>query len=240
MPPKSTKRSRVPRRPVRALIERAKHELERMIDMNPRIMLLVGPDLNVLRTNRALLDMLGLDGFDKALGMKIADLFDCGDRTFFDRLIQRPVANGEGEAQVVLRGHGPRRLRFSVIGSPGQTDFRVVFVEDVTQEKAREEEMERLHRKEAIRELAGALMHTINQHLTVISVRAKLLTMAIEKGRLDAEELKQGLDDITGLTMKIAETLSQVGQPKDFPSMTYLDGTEILDLSAGKDTGKPA
>ena len=43
-------------------IERAKQELEHMIDLNPQIMLLVNRSGVVVRTNKALLDLLlGLD-----------------------------------------------------------------------------------------------------------------------------------------------------------------------------------
>lgn len=218
---------------VAALITKAKHELEHMIDMNPQLMLLVTVDGTILRTNRALLGMLGRVSFENVLGSAIGDLFDTGDDSFFSRLLASAGAVREGEASVELPNRGHHSLRFSIIGSSGEGEERVVIVEDITEEKKRDEELKQVHRKEAIRELVGALMHSINQHLTVISVRTKLLGMAIDKGDPDPEQMQKGLADISELTMRIAETLGQVGQPRDFGTTPYLRGTDILDLETG-------
>ena len=215
---------------VGALIAKAKHELEHMIDMNPQIMLLVTVDGTILRTNRALLGMLGRTSFENVLGTSISTLFDTGDPSFFQRLLASVDGLREGEARVELPNRGFHSLRFSIIGNSGEGAERVVIVEDVTEDKLRDEELKQVHRKEAIRELVGALMHSINQHLTVISVRTKLLSMAIDKGDPDPEQMQKGLADISDLTMRIAETLGQVGQPRDFKTTEYLRGTDILDI----------
>lgn len=220
---------------VTELIAKAKHELEHMIDMNPQIMLFVSPDGTVLRTNRALLAMLGRTSFEHVLGTSINDLFPTGDRRFFGRLLATGDNLREGEAAIELPHRGLHTLRFAVIGSAGADAGRVVIVEDVTAQKEHEAELKQVHRKEAIRELVGALMHAINQHLTVISVRTRLLSMAVEKGDPDPKQLQEGLGDISNLTLRIADTLSQVGQPRDFPTTEYLQGTDILDLETGSD-----
>ena len=44
-----------------ARIEQAKHQLEHMIDLTPQTMLLMDSGGAVVRTNRSLLDLLGLD-----------------------------------------------------------------------------------------------------------------------------------------------------------------------------------
>lgn len=212
------------------LIAKAKLELEHMIDMNPQIMLLVAVDGTILRTNRALLGMLGRTTFENVLGAPIGELFATGDGAFFKRLLTSIDGIREGEAAVELPNRGSHVLRFSVIGSSDGGSERVVIVEDITENKRRDAELKQIHRKEAIRELVGALMHAINQHLTVISVRTKLLSMAIDKGNPDPEQLQKGLADISDLTMRIADTLGKVGQPRDFTTTPYLLGTDILDL----------
>lgn len=219
-----------------AIIQRAKTELEQMIDMNPQIMLLVGPDRRVLRANRAVLELLGKRAFADVLGQLIDWLFDCGDPRFFSRLLARREGVVSGEILVSLPNREAHTLRFSVVAGRDASAPAVVIVEDVTEEKQRDEDLRRAHRKEAIRELAGALMHTVNQHLTVINVRARLLTMAVDKGTATPEELKAGMADISDVTMKIADTLNRAGQPRDFDTISYMTGTEILDLSAD---GKP-
>jgi nitrogen-specific signal transduction histidine kinase len=213
-----------------SIIRRAKTELEQMIDMNPQIMLLVDPDRRVLRANRAVLNLLGKTSFGAVLGQPIDALFDCGDARFFPRLMARQDSVASGEAIVSLPNRNAHALRFSIVAGRDATAPGVVIVEDVTEEKQRDEDLRRAHRKEAIRELAGALMHTINQHLTVINVRARLLTMAVERGTATPGELKDGMADITDVTLKIADTLNRAGQPRDFGTINYITGTDILDL----------
>ena len=224
-----TGREKHPVRDQAAAIEKAKHELEQMIDMCPQIMLLVGAEGKVLRTNRALLDMLGETGYAEVLGQPLKHLFDCGDVDLFDQLMAREGAIRETEAEINLPGRGCHPLKFSLIGRPA-SEVHVLLIQDVTDAKSYEAEQKHTHRQEAIQELVGALMHTINQHLTVISVRAKLMTMAIEKGEGHPEELKRGLADITDLTLKIANTLSDVGKPREFNTVSYINGLDILDI----------
>jgi nitrogen-specific signal transduction histidine kinase len=222
-----------------AIIERAKHELEQMIDLNPQIMLLLDAGGTILRSNKALLEMMGETSFFGVLGKNVSDIMDCGDPKFFSRLLDEGGIS-QGEALVNLPSRAAHMLRFSVVGSGRESELRVIIVEDITEEKTREGEVKQAHKKEAVRELMGALMHTINQHLTVISVRAKLMSMALEKGSTDQKEFKKSLDDITNLTMKIAETLSQVREPGELRTTHYLNGTNILDLNASAQTPPPA
>ena len=141
----------------------------------------------------------------------------------------REGAIRETEAEINLPGRGCHPLKFSLIGRPA-SEVHVLLIQDVTDAKSYEAEQKHTHRQEAIQELIGALMHTINQHLTVISVRAKLMTMAIEKGEGHPEELKRGLADITDLTLKIADTLNDVGKPREFNTVSYINGLDILDI----------
>lgn len=212
-------------------IEKAKHELEQMIDMCPQIMLLVDAGGKVLRTNRALLDMLGKTGYAEVLGQSVSHLFDCGDTSLFDQLVACEGAIREVEVEIDLPRRGKHPLKFSLIGRPA-SDVHVLLIQDVTDVKSHEAEQKQANRQEAIQELVGALMHKINQHLTVITVRAKLMTMAIDKGEGHPEELKRGLADITDLTLKIADTLSDVEQPRKFNTVSYINGLDILDIES--------
>jgi transcriptional regulator with PAS, ATPase and Fis domain len=211
------------------MIGRAKHELEHMVDMHPQIMLLTEPDGRIVRANRALLDMLGGRSFQEILGRNVVELFDCGDPRFLPRLLDRSDGGGKGDAIVTLPNRGAHSLHFEIIRG-GDIGLRVLIVEDVTANKDREARLASEHRRSAVRELVGALMHTINQHLTVIGVRSRLLTMALDRPRIDVEDMRKGLDEISGLTLKIAETLSRVGKPQDYETVEYIAGNRIMDL----------
>lgn len=212
-------------------IQRAKTELEHMIDMNPQIMLLADAQRLVLRANLALLSLLGKTSFADVLGHAVDSLFDCGDAQFLPRLLARRDAVSTGETLVSLPNRAPHTLRFTVVAGREGPTVCVLLIEDVTEEKEYAEERRRFHRREAIRELVGALMHTINQHLTVINVRVRLMSMAIDGGTASPESLKENLADITDLTLKIANTLAQVNRPMDFATTPYIGGTDILDLA---------
>lgn len=221
-----------------AIIERAKHELEQMIDLNPNIMLLVSSEGKILRSNKALLEILGETVFAQVLGKDIADVMNCGDSSFFSRLLEEGGIS-EGEARVELPNQQAHMFRFSVVGSGKESNLRVMIVEDITEEKNREGEAKQAHKKEAVQELIGALMHTINQHLTVISVRAKLMSMALEKGKSDKEDFQKSLDDITEVTMKIADILSRISKPGELHTTPYMNGTNILDLDNSGEMPSP-
>lgn len=211
------------------VIETAKQELERMIDLNPMMMLLVDPNGRVLRANRALLQALELSGFDVVLGRDIWDLFPC-ERSSMTGLLDRYDGYSNREWTGTFGGHGERHLSFTIVGTGASDDPRVLIVEDVTEEKARAKNDEKEHKRAAVEALAGALKHRINQSLTVITVRSKLMLMALEKGSVDTDELRKSLQDITELALDVSQVLSDVEKPRDYVTEPYLADVEILDL----------
>lgn len=134
----------------------------------------------------------------------------------------------ETAASIGTRGSGV--FRFTLVSIGEVSEARVLIVEDITSQKERAARDEKEHKKEAVRALAGALMHNVNQRLTVITVRAKLMLMTLEKDEIRAEELKKGMHDIVELALEIAGILAQLENQKDFVTETYLDGLEIMDL----------
>ncbi len=209
-------------------IERAKQELEHMIDLNPQVMLLVDSEGKVVRANRALLELLGLPDFGRILGRDLNALFPCEDRSFFRGLLSSRDGYDVREIKTMLGGNVSRLLRFAVVSS--DTDVSVVIVNDVTAEKEQAFHQEKKFKKEAVQALMGGLMHNINQPLTVIMVQAQFMQLALEKGLARPEELKKELQNIMSLTMQIADLLKTVERPKDFVTQPYLDGIDILDI----------
>lgn len=225
---------------LREIIEKAKRELEHMMDLNPQVMLLVDPEGRVVRTNRSLLRFLGLESFGGALNMPLASLLQFSDTEFVAELLGasglRPL-----ETQVTLPDGRERSLLFSIM-SAGDNDLRVVTIDDVTLEKEESVHLEKEHKMAAVEALMGALMHNINQPLTVIMVTARLMHLALEKGTWDAEEFKKSLQEIMDLTMKVARLLDRAQRPKDFVTEEYLEGMDIMDLnrSTAPDDDEPA
>lgn len=212
-------------------IEQAKNQLESMIDLAPQIMLLVDSDGSILRANKAVLQFLGDSNFNKILGKNISELFGCSP-AFFKDLLSNPEGYKTSETEASPGESNNRTLRFTAVDAASDEEPRVVIVQDITDEKAKEANLEKKHKLEAVRALTGALMHNINQHLTVILVRAQLMDTALQTHELKQEEMHRGLKDICSLSLRISELLKSTGNKKDFKTESYIDNVSILDINA--------
>jgi putative nucleotidyltransferase with HDIG domain len=213
-------------------IERAKQELEHMIDLNPQIMLLVNRSGVVVRTNKALLDLLHYHDYSEALGKRLEDMFPCKDMVFFSRLIDDPSGACEPrDATITLNDGTTRMLRFTGVGSGAGKDLNVIIIGDATAEKEQAARTEKRYKKEAVQNLMGALMHNINQPLTVIMVKSQLMHLGIEKGNVKPADMSRDLQDIMKLTMHIADTLESLEKPRDFVTKPYFGSMQIMDLN---------
>lgn len=218
------------------IIERAKQQLEQMIDLNPEPMLLVDRNKTVIRTNKALLKFLGLSGFHNVLGRQLHDLFRCEDALFFSQVLEDQSGHEVREMEVNLPDGLIRVLQFTFVGSGTEMELYVVIVRDVTEGKERAKHLEKKHKKEAVQALMGALMHNINQPLTVIMVKAGLMQVALGKGMTEPEQLKKTISDITASAMQIADILKHIESPNDFITEPYMRGVDILDFKRSGST----
>jgi hypothetical protein len=216
------------------VIESAKHDLERMIDLSPVMMLLVARDGRVLRANRAVLNAVGAPDFPSVLGRDVWSLFPC-DAAAREGFLEHGDAYASRECVCALGPGEPRRLQCTIVGSGEDAAPRALISEDVTAERARAEEDAMEHKRAAVEALAGALKHRINQSLTVINVRARLMLMALEKGSVDPATLRQSLEDITRLAMEIAQVLNAAEHPRSFVTEPYLSDIDILDIRRSAD-----
>lgn len=231
--------SEKPQRPddgaLNRMIERAKQELEHMIDLNPQVMLLVDHAGKAVRANRALLELLGQPDFRKILGRNLNNLFPCEDKDFFTSLLTSKGGYDVREIKVVFAPRRHRLMRFAVVSS--DDDVSVIIVNDVTSEKEQAVHQEKKFKKEAVQALMGGLMHNVNQPLTVIMVQAQFMQLALEKGLSRPEDLKKELQNIMSLTMQVSEMLKMMERPKDFVTQPYLEGIDILDIQRSGDQG---
>jgi len=211
-------------------IERAKQQLERMIDLTPQTMLLMNGDGTVVRTNRSLLNLLGLQGFGEVLGRHLYELFDCGQPQFFAEFLAAEGGYVIRETRVRMHDGKIRTLEFSLVGKDRPEGACVVIVRDTTEEKEQSARVEQSFKHEAVQALMGALMHHLNQPLTVISVRAKLMQLELEKGHVEPAELKKTLQDIMDLTVRMADILKKVADSPVFATEDYIEGLEIMDI----------
>lgn len=216
-------------------IAQARDELTHMIDLNPQVMLLVDPANIVLRANKALVKLLGLSHYNDALHRPLTELFPCDDPDFFSDLMRDQPRGADREAQISLPNGDRRPLRFRLVGAGRHAEQFVVIVYDATDEKQEEERTEKEHKKEAVEALVGGLMHNMNQPLTVMLVRAQLLHLAMEKGTVEPDDIKKGLQDIMRMTLQVSEMIKNVANPKDFVTEDYVGNVKIMDIYGSSD-----
>ena len=216
----------------RSSIQQAKVELEQMIDFNPQTMLLTNSDTVVMRANRSLLELLGLENFGGVLGKRLEELFKCDDPQFFQGLLSVEENYVAREANIVLPDGRAHVIQFTTVGFGKDEKSFVVIVHDASEERDTADMIEKTYKKEAVHALMGALMHHLNQPLTVITVRARLISLAIEKGEAKPDEVKRDLQSIMDLAMDMARTLRRVEETKQFATEAYLEGLDILDIDS--------
>lgn len=211
-------------------IEKAKQELEQMIDLQPQIMLLMDASGHVSRANRACLNLLGITDFRAVLGKRLPDLFACCDTAALANLFSTEARSGTAESLVTLADGRNRRLRFTGVGEGRGRNVSVVMIRDVTEEDQERMLLEKEHKKTAVQVLMGALMHTINQPLTVIMAKAHLMHVGLQQGLTERQDMINSLQHIMQLTMQIAELMERMERPQDFVTEEYLPNVDILDL----------
>lgn len=216
-------------RDIETRIERAKNELEEMIDLNPEVIMLLDKHGRVVRANRAALDFFEIQDFSLILYKELKDLITSSSPEMIKSLLNRP----EGYQSVTVQEQTPsgtRTLKLSVVSSGASHDYSVIIITDITGESRDAVDKEKRHKREAIQALTGALMHNINQPLTVIMMRAQMLKNAILRNQVDPAEVRRGLDDVMNLSMRVADLIQAVDKPHDFITEPYVEGVEILDI----------
>jgi PAS domain S-box-containing protein len=213
-----------------ARIMKAKAQLEQMIDMNPESMVLIDFEGKIVRANRAFLQLLSIEDYRVVLGKALNDMFPSIDSEFFKE-IYRGGGGYERRDAVEQRNSGAeRQLQFGVVRSGGDSESLIIIVHDVTEERKEAAMLEKSYKVEAVQALMGALMHHLNQPLTVLMVRAKMMALALEDGTASTDDLKSTLANIQDLSMKMANMLKKVEQSDGFQTQEYLAGLDILKI----------
>ena len=215
-----------------AAIQRAKQQLQHMIDLLPQMIVLTDAAGTVVRVNRRMVDFLGISEFTDVLDRPLFALFPEMTEEFFRKLLDAPEHNSANSTTIRDSRGEPRQCCFEIINSATESDLFVIVIDDVTDDHTAAAEIERNHKRDAVRALSGALQHHLNQPLTVITVRARLLQQALEQGHPDPEHVQRDLYDILSQAESIGNLLAGIQAPVDFATEKYLPERrdEILDI----------
>ena len=217
--------------PLQETIQRAKVQLESMIDLNPQAMVFLDSAGIVMRANLAFVHLVGGQRFPDVLGISVFDLLG------LDEAIRKQLAGDSGpyttvETTVPGPHDGERVLRISIVAGATASEARILVIDDVTALRQQEKRTEKTNKFEAIQALTGALMHNLNQPLTVIMIRAQLMLQAVEQGKATDDELRSTLSDIMDISMKMAGLLRRIETLDRFETQEYTKGLDILKLEA--------
>jgi nitrogen-specific signal transduction histidine kinase len=169
-------------------------------------------------------------GFDALLGKPFASIFADGDEAFVEAIAECARGSKPPDRRVTLPNGFVRELSFSVAGAA--SGLHVIIVADITGERERLVNEEKEHKKQAVAALIGGLMHNINQPLTVVTVTAKLMEMALDEPEPDVAELRKNLATISDLVMQVKQMMEKVEAASDYVTEEYLAGKRILDISS--------
>lgn len=216
-----------------SVIERAKQQLQHMIDLLPQMIVLTDASGKVVRVNRRMLEFMGDSDFSGILQRPLFALFPEMTEEFFRTLLNAPEHTGNNMTTIRNGSGEPCQCRFEIISSATEADLFVVMIEDITDDNTAAAEIEKNHKRDAVQAISGALQHHLNQPLTVITVRARLLQQALEQGNPDPEHVQRDLYDILSQAETISNLLVSIQAPTSYATEKYLPERheEILDIN---------
>ena len=229
-------------------IEAAKRELERMIDLVPQGMFLVDTDGMIQRANAGLLRLLGLSRYGEVLGRDVREVFGFvrGLEAAEGLLVsgegggESPDAVRECEEDVAMPERGVRRLRFTIVSAGVGGNVSVAMVDDVTEYRAQAESREKNTKIQTTEAIVGALLHTVNQPLTVIMASAHLILHDARRQPGDLAGIAANAERIMDMVGQIADVLKRAHRLRDFVVQPYPGNTSILDIDRSAEPPAPA
>jgi PAS domain S-box-containing protein len=192
-------------------LRRSEEEYRSLVELAPHGICRSAADGRMLMVNSALVKMLGYATAEELLGLDIAtDLYE--DPAERDRLWQR--AREASGTRVPIAETTWKRKDGSTISvrlasrhiydGKGQLSQMEVFVENVTEQRALEKQLQTAQKMEAIGQLAGGVAHDFNNLLMIMRSRAELLIADASK----LEDVVQQAEEIIRATRR-ASTLTR-------------------------------
>ena len=217
---------------INSILENAKQQLEKMIDLTPQGMMLLDHDGQILRVNERILSLLGGASFDQVLGQTVPDLFapDADSADALENFVSSSDMNSSIEMHTSTKDDGNRILLFTRVASGNDSDLNIILIEDLTQDKQRKDQKEEQDKLEGAVAASGALQHYVNQPLTVIVCTAHLLMHEMENESLSDDKLRKGLNEIITNVNLIADTLRESTSLGEYVTKPYPGSVDIIDL----------
>ncbi|MBW3535308.1 MAG: response regulator, partial [Gemmatimonadetes bacterium] len=188
-------------------------------------------DGRVLEVNPALAALLGFDSADELREAGMESVY--ADPSIRSRLVEehwptRKPIRGE-ELEWRRRDGTPITVRLNgkIVDAAGDEPFFEVIVEDITEQRALEEEYRHTQKMEAVGRLAGGVAHDINNVLTAVLGHATLL----QSRTTDDEEATSGAAEIVAAARRASALTRQLlaFSRKEVIQPRLLDLNEVVD-----------
>ncbi|WCR10636.1 PAS domain S-box protein [Paracoccus stylophorae] len=223
--------------------KKAEREYGQTFDLSPRAMAQISPATGrFLKVNAAFCDLTGHDA-DRLLQMRFADLTVQGDPPMFtpQAFADDDVFTADREARIRRRDGEIVCIRVNAIlirDHRGTPLHAVVTMDDLTEARARENEIVRLNRDlshlargNTMGQMAAGLAHELNQPLTTIAQNADTGLLIVDKAGNSAPELREVLTEIEQQSLRAGEIIRALRGfiGKDESRVTAFDLAELLE-----------
>lgn len=195
-------------------IDERRRELETVLETIPSGVAILGDRLEILRANRAFLEMLDPLGELNVEGQPIQSLFPAESAAEISRVVRRSrrlnAASAEIDAQTA---HGPLHLIFTVTELRGSVRGHLAVIDNVT-------DVMRAQKQMAWKEVAQRVAHEIKNPLTPIALSAERIDRHLDRGlnEQSAGVLRGATEIIRSSVQTLRQLVDQFGVLADFPA----------------------
>lgn len=210
-----------------ARVLRQHQELEGIYRQAPIGLCILDRELRFQRVNERLAD---IDGFaaEAHLGCRFQDVLpDLAE--ILVPVFREVLDTGTPVTGMEVRGITPRQPGverewrgsfYPVAGEDGRVSAMTCVVEEVTERRRIQSELEQLRealyrvsRVSTLGELAASMAHELNQPLTAIQANARAALRLIQDGRASMEDLQEILEDIASDDLRAGEIIRRMREP---------------------------
>ncbi|MBS0473027.1 MAG: response regulator [Proteobacteria bacterium] len=151
-------------------------------------------------------------------GRSVGDLVDATDRARILELVTHAAAGAHNSAGAELRAAGTEERSAELFASPVSGDRAILYLVDVSEQKALETKFAQSQKMQAVGQLAGGVAHDFNNLLTVIIGNSEFLLMRHQAGDPSFKEINEihqnALRAATLVGQLLAFSRKQTLQPK--------------------------
>ena len=192
-----------------AALRQTQEEWERTFQAIGDVAMVLDPQHQVVRANRAACEMLSATPEDELVGRFCHELFSCSPEQCNNCPVTRSISDGKSHSGEIFHPHLEKTFVSTaspVLDKDGKVKSVVNFAKDVSEQRALEGQLRQAQKMEAIGTLAGGIAHDFNNILTPILGYAELAKDAVQGDSTALEEL----DEVMKAAMRAKELVGQI------------------------------